>query len=1112
MEDMKLKKHNHNTFSRDEKLTSRANIIVNSSLHWFKNQMFFVMLLLLLSAGLSIVSGTGMAYALDLDYPYVNDFETAISVHDATDKDPLNDIAGRDDWEVLTDWSVAQDHNAWTSYSGSYHLDNNGAEINQYSRVTDQTATLKLFVNIPADSIEPSLNYRYKLNLLNYEDAVYVAVQIEGETTWTVLKKYQQQHNRNEYTQEIISLDAYKGLNIRIRFTQAGYWTAGARLLVVDDFTIADLNRPVYSYPYYNNFETAAEQNDWYASGLFDFRDAFNNRTNRNGAFHLDNNPSELNQYNYNIAQVAELNGYINVPLTSQLPVFSFWYKLNLINYQDIVYVQVMNQATNEWSTVKVFSMQHNQANYVRQDIALDAYKGQNIRVRFVQGGYWVAGARLFVVDDISVSDFQLPSYPYPYVSGFEATSQVQWMMSGSWGMTTPHGQWTSRTDAFHLDNNPSELNQSGFTQAQNATLDGYINIALDSQLPTLKFWYKLSLVNYEDIVEVEIQTKNDPTWAPIRLFKRQHNRTAYTLEEIPLDDYKGEDIRIRFRQKGYWSEGPRLLVIDDISIADQQLQPLAYPYTSDFENPLNAQQWVLSGSWDIAGEHNNWTNQTGSFHLDNNPGEISQYSFVYKHNAILDGLVQIPLDSQRPMLEYGYKLNLLNYQDRVYIQLQAEGSVDWITLRTFTPRNNYSEAYTRDEISLEAYKGQRIRVRYMQTDYWTDGPRLFVVDNVRISDFNLPQLAFPYETGFEDTTTLLQWNLQGLWSIAGAHGSWTSNTGVQHLDSNVTEKSISGYVEGQNATLEGYISIPDTSFSPVLSFSHRVDIGHYKHLYYIDIQEQTADQWLTIQKYNNSDNSTVYSPQDINLDLYKGKNIRIRFRQFIDFNAGISGWALDDIKLHDNDRDGDGVINALDAFPDDPTETSDLDGDGIGDNADTDRDGDGISNDFETQLGTDPNDATSTPPDLDSDGIPDALDADRDGDGISNDYEIQAGTDPDNAASTPPDLDGDGIPDSLDDDRDGDGVTNDLDAFPDDPAETSDLDGDGIGDNTDPDIDGDGVNNTVDLFPLDPLESSDLDGDGIGDNSDPDTDGDGVLNAQDAFPTDPTESSDLDG
>ena len=162
-------------------------------------------------------------------------------------------------------------------------------------------------------------------------------------------------------------------------------------------------------------------------------------------------------------------------------------------------------------------------------------------------------------------------------------------------------------------------------------------------------------------------------------------------------------------------------------------------------------------------------------------------------------------------------------------------------------------------------------------------------------------------------------------------------------------------------------------------------------------------------------------------------------------------------------DTDKDGVIDINDAFPEDATETADLDGDGTGDNSDTDVDGDGVENSDDVF----PRDAAESK-----------------------------------------DLDKDGIGDNADTDRDGDGVPNVSDAFPEDKTETSDLDGDGQGDNTDLDVDGDGVNNDVDLFPLDGSESADLDGDGIGDNSDPDTDGDGVLNESDAFPKDATRST----
>lgn len=45
-----------------------------------------------------------------------------------------------------------------------------------------------------------------------------------------------------------------------------------------------------------------------------------------------------------------------------------------------------------------------------------------------------------------------------------------------------------------------------------------------------------------------------------------------------------------------------------------------------------------------------------------------------------------------------------------------------------------------------------------------------------------------------------------------------------------------------------------------------------------------------------------------------------------------------------DDDRDGDGVLNGADAFPDDASESADSDRDGVGDNADPDDDNDGVA------------------------------------------------------------------------------------------------------------------------------------------------------------------------
>ncbi len=86
-------------------------------------------------------------------------------------------------------------------------------------------------------------------------------------------------------------------------------------------------------------------------------------------------------------------------------------------------------------------------------------------------------------------------------------------------------------------------------------------------------------------------------------------------------------------------------------------------------------------------------------------------------------------------------------------------------------------------------------------------------------------------------------------------------------------------------------------------------------------------------------------------------------------------------------DIDGDGTPNTQDAFPYDKNETTDTDGDGIGNNADTDDDNDGISDTDELKYGLNPLDANDAQ-------------ADSDGDGISNLDEITQGTNPKDASS----------------------------------------------------------------------------------------------------------------
>ncbi len=259
----------------------------------------------------------------------------------------------------------------------------------------------------------------------------------------------------------------------------------------------------------------------------------------------------------------------------------------------------------------------------------------------------------------------------------------------------------------------------------------------------------------------------------------------------------------------------------------------------------------------------------------------------------------------------------------------------------------------------------------------------------------------------------------------------------------------------------------------------------HFAEIYHSDLGERVFDVLvngaLVLDNYDilsvsGAKNAAVVESFNTNAD--SNGNIVVTFVTLVN-NAKVSGLSLYQITGNpsDPDTDGDGVIDSLDAFPNDPTETMDTDSDGVGDNSDT----------F-------PSDPTETM-DADGDGVGDNSDAfptnpsetvDTDGDGIG-----------DNSDPYPYDPTNGGTPN----DSDGDGVEDSLDAFPNDPTETTDTDGDGVGDNSDAfptdssetvDSDGDGTGDNADVFPNDPTETMDSDGDGIGDNSDP-------------FPNDPT-------
>lgn len=107
-------------------------------------------------------------------------------------------------------------------------------------------------------------------------------------------------------------------------------------------------------------------------------------------------------------------------------------------------------------------------------------------------------------------------------------------------------------------------------------------------------------------------------------------------------------------------------------------------------------------------------------------------------------------------------------------------------------------------------------------------------------------------------------------------------------------------------------------------------------------------------------------------------------------WNTGVWGDLWQAMPKTSDDSDGDGVVNSKDAFPNDPANWHDLDGDNIGDYSDIDIDGDGILN------YVDPDDDNDGLSDVDEQAYgTDPYNPDTDGDGMSDGAEVAQGRNP---------------------------------------------------------------------------------------------------------------------
>ncbi len=460
----------------------------------------------------------------------------------------------------------------------------------------------------------------------------------------------------------------------------------------------------------------------------------------------------------------------------------------------------------------------------------------------------------------------------------------------------------------------------------------------------------------------------------------------------------------------------------------------------------LDGVHTITWGSMDLVG--NNETGNTLTIRLDDSPPQTKMEIGTPKHRKNGNDIINItsrtifslePWDSASGINIVWYVINGSYFEGE---QFNLSGYTDGLYNLSWGCIDNLNHNETPNVMFVQLDKTPP------RTDLFLEGPHYRFNDmdywNVTQSTkFNLVSvdehcnIAFIWYTiegeYFEDTDFLMMGYSDGLYNITyGAQDVLGNNETAVSLRVNLDMSAPKTTITIGNITppLNERFSM-NTSSLISLSASDGLGAG-------IDFIWYSLDGGSTYEIYE----SPFTAPLDTN-------NIIFGARDRVGNNASSTVLRVDvDEPEIDDDFDDDGVKNDDDAFPYDPNEWKDSDGDGTGDNADLDDDNDGYL-DTEDAL---PFDNTEW--------------LDTDNDTIGNNADL--------------DDDNDGHPDSDD-------------AFPLDPNEWQDNDNDNIGDNADPDDDNDGHLDSEDAFPLDPTEWKDTDGDGIGDNKDKDDDGDGL-------------------
>lgn len=493
---------------------------------------------------------------------------------------------------------------------------------------------------------------------------------------------------------------------------------------------------------------------------------------------------------------------------------------------------------------------------------------------------------------------FPAASTAFPLAENFEGeTTAFDIPADSGWGVVKTHGPWTTFRGSRHLDNNVSGAEQQKEHNAERvirAITTDWITIPEDSTNPTLSFWYKAELYHHDkiylDIHYIEHKDKDkgkgkdkgekelkEKTHTLEQYEQKQNTAEFYVWEKISLKKYKGDEVRVAFRQK-IDEDGPgRVFVVDDLRVSDLPQEDADDDGIPDEYDP------------------------TPNGELLPPVADLQAINETLQQAVSLEwtGLENAPL--------------LAGY--RIYRRKDDETKEVVLNKKQLVPADQNSYLDT----EVQNVEGYHYRVVAVSKE-GKEGDESSTGSTFAFVAYNLTQ--YPYEESFDSVDPIIVTPEGSGWEVAEDHGDWSSFSGNYHLDSNpseVQQQNVKNADQIVRAAMKKRVHIPEDAVNPTLSYWYRLKLTHdhdeiQLDLHYIE-DKKSGDEKEKIKKdfrkFKSSDNTDPFKWESISLEKYKGTEIWLVFRQKIDKDGTVGVFILDDLRISQpsgNDENQNGI------------------------------------------------------------------------------------------------------------------------------------------------------------------------------------------------------------